>query len=214
MMKKFLPLCGLLLLSLVPSGVFASGEDSAALILKAYEGVSDLSARFSQITTIETTEIEKAASGNVFFKRGGKMRWEYEGADPQLIVSDGKVLWFYQVRDRTAVRRDTAYLPPSAKVALDLLGGLRDAGKYFEQSSCGEGCLELKPKKTDPDLKRLVVRHAADGFIVSVTSENALGNITKVEFSEAKKNTGVKDALFTFTPPEGVEVVDENGEKN
>jgi outer membrane lipoprotein carrier protein len=213
MRKKLLQLCGLLLFTLGPSCALASGEDSAALILKAYDGVTDLSARFSQLTTIETTEIEKTSSGAVFFKRGGKMRWEYEGNDPQLIVSDGKVLWFYQVRDRTAVRRETGKLPPSAKIALDLLGGLRGSEKYFEKSSCGEGCLELTPKKPDPDLKRLLVRHGADGFITSVSTENGLGNVTRVEFSGIKKNTGVKEELFSFTPPEGVEIVDESGEK-
>ena len=35
------------------------------------------------------------ATGVVYLKKGGKLRWEYTQPTPQEIVSDGKTLWVY-----------------------------------------------------------------------------------------------------------------------
>jgi outer membrane lipoprotein carrier protein len=44
-------------------------------------------------------------SGQVFFARPGRMRWEYQSPETKLFVSDGKVLWFYVPQDHTATRQ-------------------------------------------------------------------------------------------------------------
>ncbi|TLN26531.1 outer membrane lipoprotein chaperone LolA [bacterium] len=182
-------------------------------IIKSYAKVNDLSARFVQVSTAKAAELEKTSGGKVFIKRGGKMRWEYEGDDPQVIVSDGKTLWFHQVRDRTALKKKMEELSPSVRVALDLIEGLDRAEEYFTVSSCGEGCAALAPIKADPDLKRLVVNFDGGGTITGVTTENVLGNSTRVTFSEIKKNSAIKDNLFDFKPPRGVEIVEGDGEE-
>jgi chaperone LolA len=181
--------------------------------LRAYFAETrDLSARFTQTTMLKAVEMEQTASGTVAFKKGGKMRWRYEGEDPQEIVSDGVSLWIHQVRDRTAIRREVARLSPAARLALDLLGGLDHVDRYFDASSCGGDCVELTPKKGDPDLKRVRVEAAAGGRDVrAVVTVDPLDNVTRVEFSEVRRNTGLSDDSFAFRPPEGVEVLEETG---
>jgi outer membrane lipoprotein-sorting protein len=42
----------------------------------------------------------------------------------------------------------------------------------------------------------------------SVTTEDSLGNRTRVDLKDLKWNTGVKDGTFVFKIPRGVEVLD------
>jgi len=181
-------------------------------LTEAMAGVSDLSASFTQTTTVEAAGMEKSAGGTVVFKRGSRMRWEYKGSDPQTIVCDGKTLWVYQPRDRTALKRPLGELAPSARAALDLLSGASQAGIHFNLSSCGNLCVELKPKKPDPDLSAVRLLLGDEGrAITEVTTEDAVGNRTRIVLSGIEKNKGVEDRVFDFTPPPGVDVFDGQG---
>ena len=41
-------------------------------------------------------EITDRAAGKAFFKRPGKMRWEYETPDRQTIITDNETLWIFR----------------------------------------------------------------------------------------------------------------------
>ena len=60
---------------------------------------SGFSAHFDQTSTIKAMEITDIASGKVFIKPPGMMRWEYEKPDKQIIISDSKKLWVYRPED-------------------------------------------------------------------------------------------------------------------
>jgi outer membrane lipoprotein carrier protein len=181
-------------------------------LIQAHEGVTDVRARFVQTTTLEAVELDRVSGGTVNFKRGGKMRWSYEGEDPQLLVSDGTLLWIYQERDRTALRREVATLTPSGRLALDILDGAVELEEHFVIDSCGDNCAELIARVPGGDVDRLTLEVAADtGLISRITTFDQVGNVTKIDFSGVKTNTGAEDKLFTFTPPEGVDLFDAEG---
>lgn len=176
---------------------------------KTYESTRDLSARFTQTSHLAAAAMDRAVEGKVVFKKGGKMRWTYEGDDPQEIVSDGKTLWIYQVRDRTVVRKDLAKLPASSRLALDLLSGFDGITDAFDVKTCGEVCVELRPREPRPELTRVVLQMDPKALEVrSVTTEDTLGNRTRVDLRNLAWNTGIKDDLFRFKVPRGVEVLD------
>jgi outer membrane lipoprotein carrier protein len=197
------------------SGFPAAAADPQALLeglRKTYGETSDLTARFVQTAHLMAAGMDRESTGEVAFKKPGKMRWTYEGDDPQLLVSDGKTLWIYQVRDRTVLRQDLSALPESSRLALDLLTGFQGVEKAFRVESCGEWCVALVPREARPDLSRVLVEVAPGGQEVrSVTTEDALGNRTTVEFLDLKRNQGIPDDTFTFQVPEGVQVVDMPG---
>ncbi len=195
---------------LAPAG--PARADTAARLLAelrgAYAGVEDLEARFVQTSRMAGSGLEQEARGRVVLRRGGKMRWTYEGDDPQEIVSDGTTLWIYQVRDRTVIRQDLASLSPTARVALDLLGGLEGVEDRFALGSCGDRCLVLTPRDPDTDIMRVEIELAPDRPRVrSVTTEDLLGNRTRVTFEDVRTDVGVPDDAFAFRVPEGVQVV-------
>jgi outer membrane lipoprotein carrier protein len=61
--------------------------------------VAGFSARFEQVSTIPAMDITETASGRIFVKRPGMMRWEYEKPDLQTVITDGKTLWIYRPED-------------------------------------------------------------------------------------------------------------------
>lgn len=190
----------------------AAADSSEALLAEvraAYEATTDLTARFVQDSYLAAAGMDRRSEGTVVFKKGGKMRWTYEGDDPQVIVSDGDTLWIYQVRDKTVLRQDLASLPPSSRLALDLLSGFQGVEAAFRVGSCGPRCLELTPVEERPDLSRVLLELDEAGPTVrEVTTEDALGNRTRVRFQDVRRNTGVADDVFAFTAPEGVQVLD------
>ena len=59
---------------------------------KKYD-VVDFSSYFVQESTLKAMDITDVASGSIFVKRPGMMRWEYDKPDKQTIITDGKKLW-------------------------------------------------------------------------------------------------------------------------
>lgn len=197
---------------LAPFSSFSHAANAKALLeelRKTYEATADLSGRFTQTSHLAAAAMDRAVYGKVVFKKGGKMRWTYEGDDPQEIVSDGRTLWIHQVRDRNVLRQDLTKLPPANRLALDLLSGFQGITESFDVKACGETCLELRPREARAELTRLILQLEPKGHEVrSVTTEDSLGNRTRVDLKDLKWNTGVNDDVFRFKPPRGVEVLD------
>jgi outer membrane lipoprotein-sorting protein len=177
-----------------------------------YESTTDLSARFVQTSHLVAAGMDREAQGEVVFQKRGKMRWTYEGDDPQVIVSDGETLWIHQIRDRTVLKQKLSEIPASSRLALDLLNGFDGVESSFSVSTCGELCLELTPREPRPDLSRVLVNLASDRQgVQAVTTEDTLGNRTRVEFRAVRRNAGVPRGAFDFEIPRGVQVLDMPG---
>ena len=93
----------LLLLALL----FPPVPNDAASYVKSFE------ARYRAAKTLQATFLERytengavvrTEAGTAFFRRPGKMRWEYEAPEKDLFLVDGKTAWFYVPSDRTATR--------------------------------------------------------------------------------------------------------------
>src|SRR3984893_9740200 len=46
----------------------------------------------------------RVESGTVYFRRPGRMRWEYEAPEKKLFIADGKSVWFYVPADHTVTK--------------------------------------------------------------------------------------------------------------
>lgn len=211
MLRRIAVIASLLLLA-VPSAHASKAKALLEELRKTYEATRDLTARFTQTSHLAAASMDRVVGGRVVLKKGGKMRWTYEGDDPQEIVSDGKTLWIHQVRDKNVIRQDLKNLPQSNRFALDLLSGFQGVTETFDVKACGEVCLELTPREARPDLSRILLQLEPKAREVrSVTTEDALGNRTRVDLKDLLWNTGVKDELFRFKIPKGVEVLEAPG---
>lgn len=202
-------------------GNAASAEDTsrvvdALTILKGiqvfYSNAQDFHASFTQTFTYKVYGRKKVSSGKVFFKKPGKMRWDYEAPTPRLFIADGTVLWVYEPEEAQVFKRQlaTAQLP----VALRFLKGEGDLSQEFNYSTPikGEGTftLALTPKRPSGEYTRLELTVDQETFEVKASALiDPTGNTNHIQFSGVKVNEGLPEAGFKFTPPKGVRIITE-----
>ena len=84
---------------LFSQSLYSSKEElmqNVSFIQQRYQSISSFTGEFVQ-TSIRNDEdsIPVVAEGKVSFLRPGKMRWEYETPEEQLLVTDGETVWLY-----------------------------------------------------------------------------------------------------------------------
>src|SRR3984893_17461323 len=117
-MAALLCAVALLLVSLADSG----GSVRLASRMEArYRGANTLQATFLERYE-ENGSVLRTESGTAYFRRPGKMRWEYERPEQDLFLVDGKTAWFYVPADHT-VTRVPAKQSEDLRTPLALLAG-------------------------------------------------------------------------------------------
>src|SRR5437016_12878299 len=75
--------------------------------------VARLQARYRSARTLQATFLERytengrvirTEAGTAYFRRPGKMRWEYSAPEKNLFLVDGKTAWFYVPADHSVTR--------------------------------------------------------------------------------------------------------------
>jgi outer membrane lipoprotein carrier protein len=66
--------------------------------------------------------------------------------------------------------------------------------------------LELRAHSADAEFDRMLVG-LSDGQMRMLAMEDAFGMRTEIRFTELQKNLPLDASLFSFTPPEGVDVI-------
>jgi len=195
----------------------ARAETPSALlrcVQDRYGALRDLSATFAQESRVASLGRTRTRAGRLFFQAPGRMRWEYDGPEPQLIVADGKQLWFHRPeRNQVVVQpMDAAF---TRQTPLLFLLGRGDFAAEFtwdeRELAPGAGGLvsvALRPRVEAPDLSRLVLEVVGgECRLAGTIVEDAFGNVTRLVFSGERANTGLDAGLFHFAPPKGTEVV-------
>src|SRR5262249_53013336 len=109
-------------LLLIPSTAGSADTDIYVRPLEsAYRRAHALEAKFLQQYS-EGGKITRSESGTAYFRRPGKMRWEYVSPEANLFVVDGKFAWFYVPADHT-VSRVAAHDSRDWRTPLALLAG-------------------------------------------------------------------------------------------
>ena len=131
------------------------------------------------------------------------------------MVTDGKQLWIYTPDEKQVLVQDlAAAFGSSTPLAFLLgLGNLRRdftvrAVEHAGTREAGVRILELRPRKPDAVLARVLVEvEPARAVVTQATIFDQFGNTNVLGFSAIRLNVGLADALFTFAPPPGVEVI-------
>ncbi len=101
---------------------------SLLLLLLAALAASTLEAEFVQRHTLGATTIVE--SGRVYFRKGGRMRWEYDSPEEKLFLADGEFAYLYVPREKQ-VRRQSIKRSPDWQAAFALLLGRVDLSRVF-----------------------------------------------------------------------------------
>lgn len=192
---------------LVPQA-FAAG---AIERLKAFaEQTRSARADFTQVVRDKDGATTQASSGKLVFERPGKFRWEYEKPYQQTIVGDGQKLWIYDKDlNQVTVKKLGGALGSSPAA---LLAGSNDIEQYYNLDAKGvKGGLDwLEAYPRDPDNMFSKVRMGFNGNqIDSMELYDHLGQVTVIRFSKLERNPQLAQNLFTFSPPKGADVIED-----
>ncbi len=195
-----------------------SAEESSRLledILKKVEGryaVSGFSADFIQTSKIAAMEITDTASGRIFVKRPGLMRWEYDTPDRQLVITDGNTLWIYRPEDNQVMMGKSPAFFGSGKGAsfLSDMKLLRQKFSIFLAKKAKEGyhILELLPMERAFDVSVIYLSISTKTFeVVEIVTYNSYGDENKIQLSNIQLKKNLDDSMFSFQTPQGVEIL-------
>jgi outer membrane lipoprotein carrier protein len=175
---------------------------------KYLSGVQTWSADFAQTIDDGHSNVMRSASGKLYLQKPGKFRWDYVQPSEQVILADGKQIWFYDKDLQQANVRDMDVSLASTPAVL--LSGGATVSSQFNVSAlpkkAGLDWYQLIPKHLDTDFQ--VVRIGfAKGQLASMFLADKLNQITQVTFTNPKSNEKLAADLFTFVPPPGVDVI-------
>ena len=184
-------------------------------VQRRYDTATDFRARFSQTLTNATFKRKTSSSGEVLFKKPGRMRWNYEKPDQKMYLADGGMLWLYEPEDHQAFKQDlkSSQLP----AALAFLTGQGKLTSEFDVRFAGQTpygtardyVLALEPKQPQAQVRTILFVVAPDTFDVreSVLTDGQ-GNVNDLVFSDIRVNTRIPETTFRWSPPAGVRVID------
>ena len=226
----------LLILVFVPTPLHGKGEVG--------ELTTRLEARYRSAKTLQATFLERysengrmlrSESGTAYFRRPGKMRWEYQAPEKNLFLVDGKTAWFYVPADHTVTRvpakessdwrtplallagemkvsRVCARVQTATEEKIDNPGDvilrceLRGAGKQSQDANSPEA---KKPAKEIGESVFIEIVEKT-GELVKITIRDPGGVGIEFQFTDWMTDPPVNDSLFHFRVPPGVAIV--NGE--
>ena len=191
-------------------------DATLALIQGHYDAIHDLSADFEQRTQSGVLagalqESAEVSRGRVLFAKPGRMRWSYLQPDASFVISNGEILWVYDVdaAQATRFRLEEGYL---AGAALQFLFGAGRLAETFNASTlnCGPGGIEVELlPRGDASYERLsLVAESESGEVSSTSIVDLFGNRTTIHFSGIVLNRSPGPEKFNFTRPSGVEILD------
>ncbi len=200
---------------IVQHSAFAAQTVSVQTVVKKlqarYDSTTGFRADFTQEVESATLGQKVEARGKVFFKKPGRMRWEFVEPE-QLLVSDGKFFWLYQPQDKQVIKTPFAQAFRSNSPASFLLGVGQITKDFTPNLQAQNGqtyTLRLTPKKDPEAIGLLDLEVDTKTFdIVQATIIDPLGNTTRVRFANIDRKSPFDESLFLFTVPPGVDIVD------
>lgn len=211
---------------------------------EAKQTAAKLEARYRTPRVMRATFLERytenghtvrTEAGTAYFRRPGKMRWEYDSPEKNLFLVDGKTAWFYVPADHTVSRvpakQSADWRTPIAlltgEMKLSRLCSSIDVAKQKEPEHPEDVLLacELRTPKKPGTTSNNAQEHLISGekeeevfleinqetgdLIRVLVQENA-GVALEFKFANWQFDPPVPDSLFRFEVPRGVAIV--NGE--
>jgi len=198
----------------LPAAVRADSMPPLDYILKElekrYTG-SQFSADFLQESTIKAMEITDFASGRVYVRYPGMMRWEYEKPERQAIITDGHKLWIYRPLDNQVMTGNAPVFFRDGKGA-SFLSDIRLVRQKFTITAHppeNEYLYELRlvPREKTLNISQIRLYVVPGAFTIArIVTLDDYGDDTRIDIVNTQFNVELDPALFKFDIPKGADV--------
>jgi outer membrane lipoprotein carrier protein len=195
-----------LLLSQAANAAPADNLTAAKRLNKLLTNTKSMTANFSQTTKGASSG---SFSGSMSVQRPNNFRWETKSPAEQLIVANGSSMWIYD-KDLEQATNQAVDSQVGNTPALLLSGDPSKIDKNFKitQPYDNKNYYVLYPKSSSASFKNLSVSFSG-GKPVMMVLNDTLGQTTSIKFSNIKLNPSINSSQFKFTPPKGVDVINQ-----
>jgi len=193
----------MLALALSLPQIAAAGEAELDASLKRLAEMNGFQCRFEQ-QLVYADGSHQSFSGELAVRRPGMFRWQYHQPYEQLYVGDGRLIWHYEPDLMQAEK--LSGLDAVDPVVMRLLNGrLRPEDVKLLQSGKSDGHRRYQVQWSDAP--PVWLEFDGQRNLRLVERKDVLGNINRMHLLDCTRLAPSRN-LFSFTPPEGVDVVD------
>ncbi|TKB06713.1 outer membrane lipoprotein carrier protein LolA [Desulforhopalus sp. IMCC35007] len=199
-------------------------EDIAKRLQQRYDSMKSITFNFNQNTRGEITGKPKTGSGTAAFLKGNsksKMRWDYLAPKRQVLLSDGLhfFMYFEELRQMiispaSSLEKDLTYSFFSGKAQLQNDFYIRPADTELAgEENSTTNIIKLIPIVPHSQVQDIHLWVSKDSLIHRIHIQDHFGTITVLNLSNIHtdglegKGQAEIDTLFSFTPPEGTEII-------
>jgi outer membrane lipoprotein carrier protein len=179
-------------------------QNDAEALLKSiqdkFDSINDLSANIAQSVNGKVN-----LKGKVFYKKENNLRFEFKNS---LIVSNGETSWNYNKKQNKVII--TSYDTEGNKI-FSIRQMIYEYPKECELStyeSEGENVLQLVPENNSLSFSSVKLFITNDNLISKVLIDDPASGSIQVDLSDYQINKNLPDSMFSFSPPEGSQVLD------
>ncbi len=197
-----------LILGIVRASCAQGEPDGQRLLDNFINNVQTMSGRFEQqLVDADDIVIDKS-SGTIEIQKPGRFRWTYLEPYEQILVADGLNIWSYDVDlEQVTVKAQAKVLASTPALLLggsqDVLDDFEYVGSFVERDIVW---VRLRPNTTDNGFTKVELGFK-DGKLSRMIFGDNLGQTTLIALFDLSLNEGIDEKRFSFTPPDGVDVV-------
>lgn len=187
----------------------ASGHPALERLQSFLDRTRSFDADFTQRALTLDSGMPPESHGHFSSSKPGRFRWDYRSPNPQVILSDGHTVWFYEpeLEQVTIGNADDLEQTPAA-----LLSSNARIEKLFEWRVVQDPTwrlpqVELTPRQEGPVGKVSIILHPSQDRILKLEVVDSLGNRSDFQFSDMAFNRPLDEGLFHFRVPPGVDVI-------
>jgi outer membrane lipoprotein carrier protein len=194
----------------------ASASTTAHAVDEHYNHLKTFKAAFTEI--YQGDGISRTESGTLWLKKPSRMRWEYHVPREKLFLIDSQTAYFYVTGDRQAkktpakdlddLRSPLRYLLGKTKLEKELEG--LSLAPDLTPLQAGDVVMRGVPKIMRDRVSEVVLEVSPSHQIHRIVIHGVDGTVTDFRFSQIEENVPVQDSLFRFTPPPGVDTIEDS----
>jgi outer membrane lipoprotein carrier protein len=169
-------------------------------------------AEFAQESTLKAMDISDFATGKMYVRYPGMMRWEYEKPEKQVIITDAKKLWIYRPADNQVMTGSAPAFFSDGKGAsfLSDIKLVRQKFRISLEQSKDNFFYELKlhPLEKNLDVTDIRLSVTKNTFtVIRIVTYNSYGDENRIELINHKFHVKFDNKLFSFDIPPGTDVL-------
>lgn len=185
-------------------------SELVAKIQRQYDQTRSIRADFSQETRSRAASLGTIAKGKLYFLKPRAIRWDYSEPKQQFVINEKKA-WLYVPDEKTIYLYDVDQIINSP-IVLSFFAGLGKLAETFDISQLPPEPgppirfrLELLPRDSESPVARVSLWISAESYrLVRIQTEDPLGNINEITFTNVQVNPSLEPSWFSLNVPQGV----------